>query len=92
MAGIHCPLDEHLPGLGADAGEDETTGRKEFRWERSGPDHYVFATIYCRIGLGRFQNTMAKIFGGRNVMEGIPKGQIVDDDGVQLLWDRPVNF
>jgi hypothetical protein len=73
-------------------GEDETTGRKEFRWERSGPDHYVFAAIYCRIGLDRFQNTMAKIFGERNVMEGIPKGQIVDDGGVQLLWDRPVNF
>jgi hypothetical protein len=52
----------------------------------------VFAAIYCRIGLGRFQNTMAKIFGVRNVMEGIPKGQIVDDGGVQLLWDKPVNF
>ena len=32
-------------------GEDETTGRKEFRWERSGHDHYVFAPSIAASGL-----------------------------------------
>ena len=82
------------------AGEDETTGKKEFKWERSGPDHWVHCSVYCRIGLDRFQNTMAKIFG---IKESFPKAMIVADEGVRardipspeiqqaviLNWDAP---
>ena len=54
-------------------GEDENTGRKRFVWERNGPDHYVHASCYCRIGLSRFQEDMARIIGGEDEF-GPPRG------------------
>lgn len=61
------------------AWEENTMGIKEFKWERTGPDHYVHASIYARVGLSRFAETMAKIVGGEDVFGRLPKGQIVDD-------------
>ncbi len=56
-------------------GEDEN-GRKEFRWERKGPDHFVHATIYARIGLDKYAQSMAQIGHGR-ILEGVPQGMMV---------------
>ena len=60
------------------AGEDEFTGKKEFKWERNGDDHYVHCSVYCRIGLSKFSKVMAKIVYGNDVWAGVPKGRIVD--------------
>lgn len=60
------------------AGEDEATGRKEFRWERNGPDHYVHCSMYARIGLSRFQETMARVIGADDIWKGIPEVRIVE--------------
>lgn len=43
--------------------EENALGVKEFRWERQGPDHWVHATMYARIGLDRYQESKAKIVG-----------------------------
>lgn len=56
--------------------EENAMGIREFKWERNGADHYVHCTMYCRIGLSRFSETMAKIIG-TNVWAGVPKGRIV---------------
>jgi hypothetical protein len=47
---------------------DKTKG---FKWERSGPDHFVMCSIYARVGLEKFQETMAQIIGG-DVWDEIP--------------------
>lgn len=78
--------------------EENALGIKEFKWERNGPDHYVHATAYARIGLSRFSRTMAKIIGN-DVWAGVPRGRIVESPvgqspvGVILgdpaeLWNR----
>lgn len=41
--------------------EENSLGVPEFKWERTGPDHYCHATIYCRIGLSRYSDTMARV-------------------------------
>ena len=41
--------------------EENALGVKEFKWERTGPDHYAHATVYARIGLSKFAESMAKI-------------------------------
>ncbi len=51
--------------------DENTLGVKEFKWERTGADHFVHATIYARIGLTKFLDTQAKIVGG-DIFEGIP--------------------
>lgn len=56
--------------------EENTLGVKEFKWERQGPDHFVHATIYARIGLSRFSDTQAKIIG-EDVFGDLPTGKIV---------------
>jgi len=48
---------------------------KGFKWERNGPDHFVHAALYCRIGLDKFQEQMAQIVGG-DLLEGIPGGTL----------------
>lgn len=45
--------------------EENALGVKEFKWERTGPDHWVHASMYARIGLDKFQEAMAKIVGSQ---------------------------
>lgn len=57
-----------------DSGEiDKTLG---FTWKRQGPDHYVHATVYARIGLSKYARTMATIVGD-NAFAGVKQGKIV---------------
>ncbi len=70
------------------AGEDRVTGRKEFRWERNGPDHYVHATIYARIGLDKFAEAMARILPeGTGTIE---RAQIVQVNEVGTPMVSPI--
>lgn len=51
--------------------EENALGVKEFKWERTGPDHWVHATCYARIGLEKYLTTKAQIVGS-SPFEGIP--------------------
>lgn len=58
--------------------EENALGVKEFKWERQGPDHWVHATVYARIGLDKYNQTKAKIVGP-DIYEGIPEGRIFNE-------------
>lgn len=44
--------------------EEDASGNERFVWQRSGPDHYVHAMTYWRIGMDKFQNDGARSAGG----------------------------
>lgn len=50
--------------------EENALGVKEFKWERQGPDHYVHASVYARIGLDKYSESKATIIGG-GIFDGI---------------------
>lgn len=58
--------------------EENTLGVRVFKWERQGPDHWVHASIYARIGLDKFQNTKATIVGADPFMD-IEVGRVFDN-------------
>lgn len=60
-----------------DAGEIDKT--KGFKWNRTGPDHFVHATMYARIGLDKFQTMMAEIVGS-SVLD-----EIEDSKSINIL-------
>jgi Phage terminase large subunit (GpA) len=68
--------------------DDKTLYGNEYVWKRNGHDDYLHALGYAIIGMQRFQGQHVKIFGTRNAMDGIPRGQVVTDGGVQLLWPK----
>lgn len=55
--------------------EENALGVREFKWERTGPDHFCHASLYARIGLDKFQDTQAKVVGG-DFLDGIPLGRM----------------
>ncbi len=59
--------------------EENALGVKEFKWERTGADHYVHASMYARIGLSKFSETLATVMGGNDVWAGIATGRVVDN-------------
>lgn len=60
-----------------DAGMIDKT--KGFTWTRQGPDHWVHATMYARIGLDKFSDSQAKVIDDDMYM-GIPAAKIFNDD------------
>lgn len=55
---------------------DKTKG---FKWERQGPDHFVHATLYCRVGLDKYSTTKAKVVD-IDFMAGLPQGRIFKEE------------
>lgn len=55
--------------------EENSLGVPEYRWERTGPDHFVHSTIYWRIGMDKFASSMAQIIGQDPLID-IPVGRI----------------
>lgn len=55
--------------------EENTIGVREFKWERQGPDHWVHASIYARIGLDRFAQSKASVVGG-DMFSDLPTARI----------------
>lgn len=53
----------------------------EYVWKRNGPDHYCHTLLYAIVGLQRYGGESAKIIGDSS-LAGIPKGQIVQAEGV----------
>lgn len=58
--------------------EENSLGVKEFKWERTGPDHFVHASIYARIGLDKYAESQAKIINA-DIYEGMNVGRIFRD-------------
>jgi len=42
-------------------------------WKRKGPDHWLMATVYARVGLDRFAQDLAQIIKKKGPLEGIPR-------------------
>lgn len=63
--------------------DDRSLYGNEYVWKRNGPDHYAHSTLYFTVGLQRFaeDKTLATIVG-TGALDGIPKGQIVQAEGV----------
>lgn len=59
--------------------EENSLGRPEFKWERTGPDHYVHASMYARVGLSRYADIQARIVGDDD-LSALPKGQMTQPD------------
>lgn len=59
--------------------EENSLGVNEFKWERTGADHFVHATIYARIGLAKFAESMATVVGSPDMFGNIPMGRIVSE-------------
>jgi hypothetical protein len=59
--------------------EENALGIKEFKWERQGDDHWVHASAYCRVGLDRFSESMAKIVDTQGVWGKLPRGFVADN-------------
>ena len=64
--------------------EENNLGVNEFKWERTGPDHYVHATIYARVGLLKYGTTAATIVGD-SVWEGVKKGTLNQPKGASII-------
>jgi Phage terminase large subunit (GpA) len=68
--------------------DDKSLLGNEYVWKRNGADHYVHALLYAMVGYQRFATEKGKVFGQRNALSGIPRGQMVEDGGVQLIWPK----
>jgi hypothetical protein len=58
--------------------EENALGVREFKWERQGPDHYCHCSIYARVGLEKYAQSMAKIVSP-NIYGDMPVGRIFND-------------
>lgn len=56
----------------------------EYIWKREGPDHFCHALLYAIVGLQRHGGDPAKIVGD-DPLAGIPKGRIVQAQGVDSM-------
>lgn len=56
--------------------EENALGVMEYRWERTGPDHWAHATLYFRVGMDRFSEQSAKVVGKSDFLKGVPTGRI----------------
>ncbi len=54
----------------------------EYVWKRNGADHWAHSTLYFTVGLQRFGGDLAKIIDN-DALVGIPKGHIVETQGVE---------
>lgn len=57
----------------------------EYVWKRSGADHFCHALLYAMVGMQRYGDEMAVIMGSQNMLSGIPKGRIVNEEPVSTF-------
>jgi hypothetical protein len=69
--------------------DDRSLYGSEYVWKRNGHDDYCHALLYAMVGLQKYGGDMAKIIRPGNIMEGIPRGPIVENGGVMLQWGKP---
>lgn len=59
--------------------EENALGVKEFKWERQGPDHWVHASVYARIGLDKYAETKATIVDTGGIYDDMNTGRIFNE-------------
>lgn len=59
--------------------EENTLGVREFKWERTGADHWVHATVYARIGMDKYAESQATVVGG-GVFDMLETARIFTDE------------
>lgn len=55
--------------------EKDDLGGKKARWESNAPQHFIKATIFWRVGIDKYANSMASIVGS-DPLAGLPVGRI----------------
>jgi Phage terminase large subunit (GpA) len=55
--------------------EENALGVMEYKWERTGPDHFVHATNYWRVGIDKYAESMASVVGD-DPLAGLPVGRV----------------
>lgn len=58
--------------------EENALGVMEYKWERTGPDHFCHASLYFRVGLDKYAESMATIIGA-DPFKDLPIGRIFHD-------------
>lgn len=67
--------------------EENGLGVREFKWERQGPDHWMHCSIYCRIGLSKYSESMATIVEP-NMFGDMEVGRVFDNSfNMSNSWD-----
>lgn len=59
--------------------DENGLGVREFKWERQGPDHFVHASCYARIGLSKYAESMATIVEP-NMFSDMEVGRVFSGD------------
>ncbi len=73
----------HWDNIYAVYDEDEKTRHKRKIWKRKGPDHWVFSTIYWRVGIDKYGVPEGEVMGTNN---SLPESPIITD-GYMLASD-----
>jgi hypothetical protein len=69
--------------------DDRSLYGADYVWKRNGADHYCHALLYAIVGLQKYSGEKAKIVGGDNWLDSIPKGRLVDEN---IILSEPVNL
>jgi len=56
---------------------ENALGIMEYKWERTGADHWVHSLIYWRIGMDKYSESMAEVVGS-DIFAGLPIGRFFD--------------
>jgi len=70
------PLVEHFNNIYR-VKKENALGIMEYKWERTGADHWVHSMVYWRIGLDKYSDNMAEIVGS-DPFAGLPIGRFFD--------------
>lgn len=62
---------------------EQTPFGVEYKWERTGPDHFVHTLLYALVGLDKYQENLATIIGP-NDLSDLPIARIFDNTA--NLW------
>lgn len=61
---------------------------EETRWERSGDDHWVHATVYWRTGMDKFGVGSGKVLVSNSFLNSVPVAPTVIDGKVPLIMQK----
>lgn len=57
---------------------EQTDYGAEYKWERTGADHFCHTLLYCLVGMSKYSQDLAQIVKKDSFMSGVPTGSSVD--------------
>lgn len=68
-------------------GQDENDPQYGWKWvwKRKGPDHWLMAAVYARVGLDRFAQDLAQIVSMKNVLSAVPMAHSLKPTGNEIV-------